>query len=163
MTQSEKLVEKLSADTDIAFGPATPADLEALEGLKVPPEIVSFYRRFEPQEYVELGEVRLWPIGDILRENTNYVPGCDLIPHGYIVFASNLFGDSYCFDINQMNESGQAPVVLMAHDEPWSEFDADYIAEYIEEARLKVADNLEDFLQKFQAETLETDPSYEEE
>jgi hypothetical protein len=156
MMRLEELVDQVSEDTHIVFGPGRPEDLEALSRLKVPPKIIEFYRKFEPRDCVELGEVRLWPIRDIVRENSDYVPGADIHPHGYIVFASTICGDPYCFDINEANEAGDVPVVLMSHELYFPEIPS----HDIKRLRKKVAVNFEEFLRKFHARSLEKEPLY---
>lgn len=78
--------------------PASPESLKEAEEAGFPPELLSFYARCEPDEFIELKQ-RIWSIENAIVENENAVPGCALSPHGYVVFASNL-----C-DLSPVNES----------------------------------------------------------
>jgi hypothetical protein len=89
---------QISAKTGVSLRPASGEDLRTLAGLGAPETIQAFYREYEPEAEAELGRVRLWPIADLLLENTDAVPGADLHPHGFVTFASTVYGDAYCFD-----------------------------------------------------------------
>jgi len=83
------------------------------------------------------------------------VPGCALFPHGFIVFASNLCGDSYCIDTNIKSAQGEHPVVLFSHEMIWEETS---LEEFLP-LRLEVASSFEEFLSKFADGTLIEEPS----
>src|SRR5262245_62089722 len=101
----EELIDQISEETNIAFSPAARKDLESLAQLKVPQNIIDFYKWLEPKDCVEIDEVRLWPIQDIVRENKDYVPGSDLLTYGFVVIANTIYGDAYCLDCTETNES----------------------------------------------------------
>lgn len=134
---------------------ASATDLKRAEAAGFPGELVDFYRQCESEDCIELKQ-RIWSIENALVENTDAVPGCALSPHGYIVFASTLCGDSYCVDTNVVTPQGRHPVVLFSHevigeDTPLSE---------IQGLRVEVASSIEDFLRKFTNGTLSEEPSY---
>jgi len=135
--------------------PASASDLKRAEEAGFPKELLEFYRICEPIEYIEIRQ-RIWSIKNALIENTDAVPGCSLRPFGFIVFASNLFGDSYCIDTNATTAEGRHPIVLFSHE--MIEEDAELSD--IQPLRLVVAESLEDFLVKFACETLVDEPSY---
>ncbi|RJQ44631.1 MAG: hypothetical protein C4534_06190 [Gaiellales bacterium] len=119
-----------------------------------PDELVEFYTRCEPDDCIELKQ-RIWSIANALIENTDAVPGCALFPHGFIVFASNLCGDSYCIDTNIKSAQGEHPVVLFSHEMIWEETS---LEEFLP-LRLEVASSFEEFLSKFADGTLIEEPS----
>jgi len=99
--------------------------------------------------------VRLYE--EVLAENKDYVPGCYIVQHGYIVFATTIFGDAFCFDTK--TASGQeAPIVLIAHDG----YDWDAVTSE-EIARLKkpIAADFRGFLQNYVDGTLDIQPNYD--
>lgn len=150
----EDLIEQISEETNIAFAPATSGDLDALARLGMPSMIVAFYRKLEPRDCVEVDDVRLWPIQDVVRENTDYVPGSDLVRHGFIVIASTTSGDAYCLDCSV---PGDIPVVLMPHDISFGKLSLEGVKKY----RKKAANSFEEFLVKFCTRALEKKPSYD--
>ena len=135
--------------------PASPVDLKRAEAARFPTELLDFYRQCEPAHCIELKQ-RIWSIDNAIVENTDAVPGCALSPHGFIVFASTLCGDSYCIDTNVTTPEGQHPVVLFSHEmigegAPLSD---------ILSLRVEVARSFSEFLVKFTNETLSDQPSY---
>src|SRR6266567_5651618 len=115
--------------------------LEELRVLRVPQEAISFFEKFEPAECAEIEGVRLRPVGEALAENRDYVPGCYVIAHGYVVFATTLFGDAFCFDLNAAQSTIGTPIVLVAHDWNWEEI----TPEAINKLKKPAARNLEEF------------------
>src|SRR4051812_27453612 len=107
--------EQIAEQTGVAFRASSPIELAKLEALGVPESILAFYREFEPSECAE-GQVRLWPIQNVLEENEAYVPGAYVSKHGYIVFATTLCGDAFCFDLRQRGQV-EPRVVLLSHEE----------------------------------------------
>ena len=97
------LINKIAQESDVIFRSAEPGDIETLSSLNLPPSVIDFYKRFEPQDCAEIDGVRLWPIKEMLRENTDFVPGADIHKYGYIVFATTDFGDAYCLDTDETN------------------------------------------------------------
>lgn len=135
--------------------PASAEDIQRAEQAGFPRELLDFYRECEPADYIEFKQ-RIWSINKALEENRDYVPGCSLSPHGFIVFASNICGDAYCIDTNVATADGQHPVVLFPHDA----IDEDASLSAIQPFRLEVATSLADFLVKFTNETLANEPTY---
>src|SRR5690242_15609430 len=92
MADRANLIAALKKETEIDFLPAAPEAIAQLESLKVPKEAIAFYREAEPAFCAEIDGVRLWPVKNIVEENTDYVPGCYIREHGYVVFSTTLFG-----------------------------------------------------------------------
>jgi hypothetical protein len=108
-----EIVEAISEKTGGNFRAASPYDLTKLKALGLPESVLNFYENFEPAKSIE-EKVRLWPIEHILEENEALAPGCYTSQHGYIVFASTVYGDAYCFDLTK-NQSDPA-IVLVSHE-----------------------------------------------
>jgi len=156
MADRQDLIATLKKQTEIDFVPATPGGIDQLRSLKVPKEAIAFYREAEPVLCAEIDGVRLWPIKNIIEENTDYVPGCYIREHGYLVFSTTLFGDTFCFDLNAASPETGTPVVLIAHDWFWEEITAEQIAQL----KKPTAVNFEAFLEAFLADSIDIDPNY---
>jgi SMI1/KNR4 family protein SUKH-1 len=124
----------------------------------MPEEGCAFYRSFEPSRCAEIAKVRLWPINDVLIENTDAVPGCDVQPLGYVAFATTIYGDAFCFDTGARENGSPSKVVLISHELDW---EGKTRAEVFPLAK-PVADSFEQFLERFVAETLDIEPLYPE-
>jgi hypothetical protein len=84
--------------------------------LGVPEELLVFYKKRNPCDEMELGEIRLNSVEEIIEENTNYVPGYVICPLGYVVIATNIYGDAFCLNLNNVDDYGQPEVVFVDHD-----------------------------------------------
>ncbi len=144
------LARAVATKADVALRPASAEDLARLRALGVPPSVVSFYERFEPAACAEISDVRLWPIAEVVEENTDYVPGCDLHPRGFVVFATTVFGDAYCLDLNEPGP----PVTLMSHEVLFSELGPDELGA----VRKVVASSFDDFIRHFASGGLDLEP-----
>jgi hypothetical protein len=152
-TVAAKQIASLSG-TDLR--PAEPEALAVLTELGVPQALLRFYGEFEPQAEAEIGKVRLLPVVDVVVENTEAVPGADLRPHGFVTFATTIYGDAYCFDTGLETARPDAPVVIMTHEVIFEDLDHDTIMG----ARKIVATGFDDWLAQFVAGGLETEPNY---
>jgi hypothetical protein len=114
MPNYEPLIDQIAQKTGVAFRPASPFELSKLDALGLPQSVIDFYEAFEPAERAG-EEFRLWPIEHILEENEALVPGCHISKHGYIVFATTLYGDTYCFDLTRPTQV-DPPIVLISHE-----------------------------------------------
>jgi hypothetical protein len=150
------LVDQIRDKSNVEFRPAASAALEELRSIGVPEDAQAFYRDSEPARCAEIDEIRLWPIADVLGENKDYVPGCFIQPHGYVVFATTIFGDAFCFDTNTTPSKGTAPVVLIAHDWDWDAIKREDIAKLAK----PTAASFEEFLKAYESETLDIQPNY---
>lgn len=155
MPDYSKLIADIEAHTGGRFRRAETEALDQLRSFNLPASVVSFFRDFEPTECIE-GQVRLWPISEMLRENRDYVPGADVSPHGYIVFATTICGDTYCFDLNVIDENGEPRIVLISHDEDFEGMSSDQITGLAK----PIAPNLAAFLEMYLFDKIDEDCIY---
>ena len=138
--------------------PASEKDIQQAELFGFPAVLIDFYREGAPQAaegVVQLGQ-RIWSVQNAIAENRDYVPGADLFPLGYVVFASTQCGDAYCVDTVHADSSGEYPIVLFPHDS----IQEGASLEDVERYRLTVATSLEGFLQQFARRALIETPKY---
>jgi hypothetical protein len=151
------LLDEIKQKSRVEFRPASGSGIAALRSLGAPEDALVFYRNSEPARCVEIGNARLWPIADILVENSDAVPGCYAQPCGYVVFASTVYGDAFCFDTHVASDA-TAPVVLIAHDlEPEND---EMKLEDLAKLAKPIATSFENFLKAFVSETLNIKPLY---
>jgi hypothetical protein len=150
-----KLIDQITARTETVFRPASEDDLAALRTLRLPRPVIEFFARYEPSDCAE-GQVRLWPIANVLEENSDFVPGAYICALGYIVFATTFCGDVYCFDLNKVDKKGEPPIVLISHEA----VDEDITTEEVGGLAKHVAKNLFEFLEKFARDDLDEDCIY---
>ena len=86
VTDYTVIINKITKDTGIVFRPASPESIVQLNGLGLPEPVVRFYRKFEPTSCG--GQVRIWPVTQMLEENRTLAPGAYTAPHGYVVGSS---------------------------------------------------------------------------
>jgi hypothetical protein len=162
----EALKQELEQSDGGRLLPAAEEDLEEARQFGFPNVLLDFYRENAPDVAdgrVELWRSRpasgqrIWSVPNAIRENRDLVPGTELFPLGYVVFASNMFGDAYCVDTVHVSQSGDLPVVLFPHDQ----FAERVSLEDAERFRLQVAANLEEFLRQFARRTLIESPKYD--
>jgi hypothetical protein len=147
----EKLRAELAKADAGSLAPAGADELEKAKTFGFPRVLLDFYRESAPNTargFVELGQ-RIWSVQNAIAENRDYVPGTYLFPLGYVVFGSTKFGDAYCIDTVH-TDAGEYPVALFPHDVIAESSSLEEVETY----RLTVANNLEDFLQRFTQRTL---------
>jgi hypothetical protein len=156
-------VEELKRELRKADGgtlrPSIEEDLAQARRFGFPNVLLDFYRDNAPDPRdgrVELDQ-RIWSVQNAMTENRDYVPGAYLFPLGYVVFASNKFGDAYCLDTVHCSSSAECPVVLLPHDV----IEDGATLESVEKYPLTVADNLENFIRQFARRTLVEKAKYE--
>ncbi|VTU02348.1 Uncharacterized protein OS=Clostridium sp. Maddingley MBC34-26 GN=A370_02306 PE=4 SV=1 [Gemmataceae bacterium] len=155
MPDYKKLVKLIAAQTGTTFRAASPSDLTELRALGLPGPVVDFYARHEPSQCAE-GQVRLWPIADMVRENRDLIPGAYVAPLGYVVFATTFCGDAYCFDVNVVSPKGEPRIVLISHEVVRK----DITAERAEGLAKPVAKDLYQFLEVFERVELDEECHY---
>jgi hypothetical protein len=111
MDRYTELVAMIAEQSGSKFRSASADDLASLRDLGLPQSVIDFFATHEPAECVEAAE-RLWPISEILNENRNFVPGCNIVKHGYVVFSTTGCGDTFCFDLNNQSADGEPRIVL---------------------------------------------------
>jgi len=144
MDKYEKLVDRIAQQTGTPFGPASLSSLAELRALDFPEAVIEFYEQYEPLRCAQ-GQIRLWPIDDIVVENRQGVPGICVHPHGYAVFATTMCGDAYCVNSNKLDMDGEPTIVLISH-EAVSE---DSTPEEVKRLAKPVASSLRIFLEQF--------------
>jgi hypothetical protein len=152
------LAAEISRRSGTELRPPVADDLQKLTDFGAPKSLLDFYRQHEPRLEAEIGQVRLQNIFGIIQENTMYVPGADLYGYGLFAFATTIYGDAYCLDLNTDAGKDDPPVVIMTHEEPFEGLDHAIIMS----ARKRVAESLYDFLKRFLAESLDMEPDYPE-
>jgi hypothetical protein len=141
MDDYKDIIVKLSEATGIQFEPAQLDALDELRSLGASDEIIAFYAAYEPADPFD-GEIRFLNIDDIVLMNNEAVPGYCVQPHGYIVFAENDCGDSYCFDMNQLDGIGRSRIVVASPETAEDIETAEQAAAMVQQ----VAPNLMSFL-----------------
>jgi len=151
------LAKQMTEKSGVALRPALQESCSALQRMGIPAEAIAFFSEFEPAQCAEIEDVRLWPLQEVLAENTDYVPGCYIVQYGYVVFATTIFGDAFCFD-TKTAPGREVPIVLIAHDG----YDWDAVTEE-EIARLKkpIAADFRGFLQNYVDGMLDIQPNYD--
>jgi len=139
---NDELYRNITARSGVELRPANEDGIRQLQALSFPLNAVAFYRTAEPTSCAEINEARLLPIHDVVEENTNYVPGAYIHPHGYVVVATS---------------SATAPVVLLSHEMIGS----DSTKDEVERLAKRVAPAFDRFLESFGAGTLDKVPNYE--
>ena len=154
---NDELYRTLTVHSGVALRPASDDGIRQLQTLGIPEDAIAFYREAEPAECAEIEKIRLLPITDVVEENTNYVPGAYIHPHGYVVFATTLYGDTYCFDLNSATSPAMAPIVLLSHEM----IGDDTTKEEVRKLAKKIAPDFPSFLEAFVRGKLDMEPNYE--
>ena len=149
MDQYSQIVAKIADQTGGRFRSASADDLALLRELGLPPSVIDFFAIYEPAECIE-GAERLWPIAEIVNENQNFVPGCNIVKFGYVVFSTTGCGDTFCFDLNNQSPDGEPRIVFMSHEEDFESMSP----QEIHAMANPVADNLLEFLDMFARDAL---------
>lgn len=150
-------LEEIQQKSRVAFRPSK-GEIQVLQALGVPEDALKFYSGSVPSRMAEIGKARLCTVNDMAIENRDAVPGCYTHPAGYTVFGTTNCGDSFCFDRGSTNYPASSAIVLIAHDlePPNDEMPRDELSKLAKQ----VAVSFEDFLQRFVAATLDTEPLY---
>jgi len=132
--------------------------MQTLQALGVPEDALQFYQNAVPTRMAEIAKARLCTVNDMVIENRDAVPGCYAYPSGYTVFGTTDCGDSFCFDRGSASYPARSTIVLIAHDlEPEND---EMKREELSKLAKPVAESFEDFLHKFAAATVDTEPIY---
>jgi hypothetical protein len=152
------LLDQIRMKSNVEFRPATAPEIRTLQAWKIPQDALSFFQNSVPTRIVEIGKVRLCTVAGMAMENRDAVPGCYAFPCGYIVFATNIYGDSFCFDVRSEKYPASSTIVLIAHDlEPEND---EMKREDLAKLAKPVATSFGDFLQGFVSGTLDIEPLY---
>jgi hypothetical protein len=102
------MAKQIAEKSGVALRPASEKSHSALQRLGIPDDVIAFFNEFQPAECADIDGVRIWPAKEVLAENKDYVPGCYVVEYGYIVFATTLFGDAFCFDTKANSNTPQS-------------------------------------------------------
>jgi len=151
------IAQRISQRCGVELRPAAEPDAARFVDLGASGVVKGFFVQFEPAECAEIEGARLWPIAELVAENTALVPGADLHPRGLLVIGTTDCGDAYCVDLKA--GGADPPVVLYSHDEDWAEADDTRL----HALRKVVAKSFTQFLDAFAAGTLDHEPFWGEE
>ena len=102
----KRLINKIEKVTRVR--PATEEELAALQKLaggKLPEEAMEFYSQYSFDGVVRIDKyIDLYGINEIVRMNTDAVPGFMVLPFGLLTVASWVDGDAICIDLNSVGE-----------------------------------------------------------
>ena len=152
------IAEQISHKSGVELAPCRVEHLEWLRWIGIPSEALDFYQWSMPTKTAEIGKVRLCSAGEIYFENRDQcLPGSYANPNGYIIFATTVYGDAFCFDTR--SESGaRTPIVLIAHDlEPEGE---EMSREKLARLAKPISETFAGFLASLVAEKLDIEPLY---
>ena len=85
----------------IEFISPSKSDVERIKALasdRLPSTFFDVYSKSVPDDVVEYEDFDFYGLDRIIEENTDYIPGANLLPLGLFTFASTYDGDSICFD-----------------------------------------------------------------
>jgi SMI1/KNR4 family protein SUKH-1 len=150
---AQRIVER----SGVELHPAAEEDVSRFADLGAMGLVRDFFAQFEPSACAEIAGARLWPIAELVVENTALVPGADLHPRGFLVVGTTDCGDAYCVDLKA--GGSDPPVVLYSHEEDWEAADDVQLLAL----RKVVARSFTEFLEAFAAGTLDREPSSSEE
>lgn len=155
----------LGSLNDISFEKATEKDREKLQELssgKLPETFREVYWETYPADDVEYGDLVFYGAERMCEENTDYIPGADLLPLGLFTFASTFDGDSICFDLNDPDH----PVYQCSHELLSGEDDITYYKgemhklpfnyENVIKVAPKLAESFDEFVRKLLSGEAET-------
>lgn len=143
---------------DISFISPNKDEIEKLLDLsshKLPDMFIEVYSKKVPDDEAEFEDFVFYGIDRIVDENTDYIPGANLLPYGLFTFASTFDGDSICFDLNNPD----FPVYQCSHSMLCDESEIyyyhkgemqtlDYNFENILKVSHKLADSFDEFVNK---------------
>lgn len=104
----------LKSRRGIKFTIPSDSDIDKMKTLaanKLPETFLDVYTKSVPKGEVEYKDFVFYGISRVIEENTQYIPGVNLLPFGLFTFASTFDGDSICFDTN----SPSFPVFQCSH------------------------------------------------
>ena len=150
------LAKEIENRTGVALHPASQKDIAQMKALGAPLDVINFFQRFEPSIGVEISEARLWPIADLVRENTILVPGAYLNPRGFCVIGTTIYGDAFCVDLTG-SPNNPHPIVIMSHELSWEEMSDSQLRNLIK----AVAESFEKYLELFITGQLDLEPLFD--
>lgn len=114
MNMENQFYKFLQSLKGIEFISPNSSDIEKIKVLasdKLPNAFLNAYKKSVPKNDIEYEDFVFYGINRVIEENTDYIPGANLLPFGLFTFASTFDGDSICFDTN----SSTFPVFQCSH------------------------------------------------
>ena len=96
--------------------------IRELSSDRLPAMLLETYAVSAPAEEAEFGDYVFYGIDRMIEENTDYVPGANLLPLGLFTFASTVDGDCICLDM----KDPKFPVYQCSHSMHSGEDDISY-------------------------------------
>lgn len=103
------VIEQLKQSGEV--GKANSGDLDKLykfSDKRLPDEVLWFFRfcNIPAGKGLYFGDVRFLGIEDVIRANTDAVPGYCVFPQGFMTIAETSIGDALCIDLDHKSEDG---------------------------------------------------------
>ena len=128
--------------------------IRELSSDRLPDVFIEAYSEAVPTDDTEFEDFVFYGTNRIIEENTDYVPGANLLPLGFFTFASTFDGDCICFDMND----SRFPVYQCSHElhngeddityrknSKWVELNFDY--ENVKTTAPVLAESFEEFIE----------------
>lgn len=96
--------------------------IKELSSNRLPAVFLEAYSTAVPSDDIEFEDFVFYGLERMIEENTDYIPGANLLPLGFFTFASTFDGDCICFDMNDSNY----PVYQCSHSLHSGEDDISY-------------------------------------
>jgi len=129
MDQYKEVIKQIEeSDLEYSFKQARSEDIQYLNSLKLTPGLIEFYKSFEPIDHNDMGPVRFLDIESIKEENTEYIPGYQISPKGFIVFATTGCGNAICFNLNK-TKNGEPTIAHISHEENYEDWSLEKIVD----------------------------------
>ena len=109
----KKFIEFLSNLEGASLRAATDDEINKIKELseELPDVFVEIYSQAVPEDELEYEDFVFYDIDRICIENTDAVPGANILPFGLFTFASTFDGDAICVDMND----SELPVYQCSH------------------------------------------------
>ena len=109
----KKFIDFLSNLEGASLRPATDDEIRKIKELseELPDVFVEIYSQAVPEDELEYEDFVFYDIDRICIENTDAVPGANILPFGLFTFASTFDGDAICVDMNDP----ELPVYQCSH------------------------------------------------
>jgi len=140
---ADDIFSEIASNFDCYFSTAPRKCLKKLKKIGLPEVLINFYSTKQPVNCKVKG-ICIHDANRVISENTELCPGWVSAQYGYFVFASNEYGDAFCFDVNKTDNSKNPRIVFISHETVCDESTEDDVHELI----VPVAQNLNDFLVK---------------
>lgn len=152
----EKYLDFLNKRYHDSFRKATDDEINNLVSLgknQLPEEFIELYRNAMPVKEIEISGIVFYPAERIIAENTDYVPGANILPYGLFTFASTADGDAVCIDLEYKDHTVfQCPCDLLSDETQIAFYKKQMISlpfnyKTITEFSGCIAENIDEFLE----------------